>query len=247
MSSAPPSHPTPHHHPPGRHRRAHSVEALPSTTNTSVCSHCSCCSTHGQQPLASSVEHLPTDVSGHLRQNLSSSTGALESRIKHQRKQQSSRETSNKENYSTFSSVVSSRAVTTAKTRSDPGLRVVGVPFKDRTNIQESGQSKKTKKIGSLKELVPPLNAARLRPLQQQTRGAMVSHKLLFSYSFKSPNNCCGVKIGPVVRKLSGREFQQVVFPPGRSALQRMPKCVCSCHTRGLSTDSLAVAVQRQR
>ncbi len=170
-----------------------------------MCSHCSCCSTHGQQPLASSVEHLPTDVSGHLRQNLSSSTGALESRVNHQRKQQSSRESSNKENCSTFSSVVSSRTVTTAKTRSDPGLRVVGVPFKDRTNIQESGQSKKTKKIGSLKELVPPLNAARLRPLQQQTRGATVSHKLSFFLQFlKSPNNCYGVIITPRAYVVAG-------------------------------------------
>lgn len=51
-------------------------------------------------------------------------------------------------------------------------------PFKDRTNVQPKSEEKKTSErraVESLKELVPPLNAARLRPIKQQTRSAIVS------------------------------------------------------------------------
>ena len=50
-------------------------------------------------------------------------------------------------------------------------------------SVAEQQQSAHTKATGgnskSLKELVPPLNAARLRPLQQQTRTARVREHLL--------------------------------------------------------------------
>ena len=64
------------------------------------------------------------------------------------------------------------------------------IPFKDRTNtatqggsVPRSTASKEPSDLsvttghggGTLKELVPPLNAARLRPIQQQTRSAIVS------------------------------------------------------------------------
>lgn len=61
-------------------------------------------------------------------------------------------------------------------------------PFKDRTNVlnerpgsdNRKGVDRRTDESerrsgGSLKELVPPLNAARLRPIKQQTRSAIVS------------------------------------------------------------------------
>ena len=53
------------------------------------------------------------------------------------------------------------------------------VPFKDRTNSQNTGQQGERKtgsKGNSLSELTPPLNAARLRPISQSTRTATVSH-----------------------------------------------------------------------
>ena len=65
-------------------------------------------------------------------------------------------------------------------------------PFRDRTNIQvpESAGSNLKKGVsattaaaaagdrcGSLKELVSPLNAARLRPIRQQTRSATVGNR----------------------------------------------------------------------
>ena len=78
-----------------------------------------------------------------------------------------------------------------------PGQRVAlsgGAPFKDRTNRSrmERGEQKSSgvstasttttggdkAKVKTLNELVPPLNAARLRPIQQQTRSANVSDKI---------------------------------------------------------------------
>ena len=68
-----------------------------------------------------------------------------------------------------------------------------GAPFKDRTNRNrmERGEQKSSgvstastttggdkPKVKTLNELVPPLNAARLRPIQQQTRSANVSDKI---------------------------------------------------------------------
>ena len=57
------------------------------------------------------------------------------------------------------------------------------VPFRDRTNtsshaMSQLGQQERKKIVGkgnSLSELSPPLNAARLRPIQQNTRTATVS------------------------------------------------------------------------
>ncbi len=63
-------------------------------------------------------------------------------------------------------------------------------PFRDMTNTLRSVQSEERKTraaaatvVGSLKELVPPLNAARLRPIKQQTRSAIVSALLCFGFS----------------------------------------------------------------
>ncbi len=197
VSSAPQSHRVPTHLP-AHHRRAHSVEAIPSATdpNTSSCSHCSCCSTHGlrqQQPLVPSpiqtqsrVKQEPADISGHLHKKFSSSSGVLDTHISRKQQQQQQQQfmpSSNKENSSIVGSFISGKTVSTTKARSDPGLRGVGnagVPFRDRTNTQEcqqGGSSNRRKRMGSLKELVPPLNAGRLRPIQQQTRSATVSSK----------------------------------------------------------------------
>ena len=76
-------------------------------------------------------------------------------------------------------------------TRSSKHQRSISaIPFKDQTNaviqggsVPQSTASKKPSDLsltkghggGTLKELVPPLNAARLRPIQQQTRSAIVS------------------------------------------------------------------------
>ena len=67
---------------------------------------------------------------------------------------------------------------------SGPPSRGSGVPFRDRTNtsshgVSQLGQQEQKKIVGkgnSLSELAPPLNAARLRPIQQSTRTATVSH-----------------------------------------------------------------------
>ena len=91
---------------------------------------------------------------------------------------------SNKENISVVSGSKARTAI------SDSGS-IIGSqrgkpnPFRDRTNVQPSGGSSLGKgsvstanggeKRASLRELVPPLNAARLRPIRQQTRSAIVS------------------------------------------------------------------------
>ena len=91
---------------------------------------------------------------------------------------------SNKENISVVSGSKARTAI------SDSGS-IIGSqrgkpePFWDRTNVQPSGGSSLGKgsvsttnggeKRASLRELVPPLNAARLRPIRQQTRSAIVS------------------------------------------------------------------------
>ena len=52
------------------------------------------------------------------------------------------------------------------------------VPFQDKTNTALTSREKpphNSHSSSSLKELVPPLNAARLRPIQQKTRSAVVS------------------------------------------------------------------------
>ena len=60
-----------------------------------------------------------------------------------------------------------------------------GLPFRDRTNtsqqqqqsVSQSGRQERrvVGKGNSLSELAPPLNAARLRPIRQSTRTAIVS------------------------------------------------------------------------
>lgn len=92
---------------------------------------------------------------------------------------------SNKENISVNSSKVSIARTTKSDSDSVAGVRRGGsIPFRDRTNAQEPGRISLAKgsistaggeKHSSLKELIPPLNAARLRPIQQQTRSAIVS------------------------------------------------------------------------
>lgn len=80
------------------------------------------------------------------------------------------------------------------------GLESNSAPFKDRTNRatdtgnrtesngqKSSGVSTSTNKpkVKTLTELVPPLNAARLRPIQQQTRSANVRYKINRNYRGK--------------------------------------------------------------
>ena len=71
-------------------------------------------------------------------------------------------------------------------------------PFKDRTNVQTERPRLDDRKAverssGSLKALVPPLNAARLRPIKQQTRSAIVRNTLLTSAVVSSQciMDCC--------------------------------------------------------
>ena len=162
-----------HHY---NHRRTQSTEAIPLAREEtcSSCSHCSCCS-HGQ-PLAQTTAGL------HRRH--SSSCGALDTQRHHGDKENS------------VVSVTTSKLPHGGRAWSDSGgsqgdrTRPLQ-PFKDRTNIQESvgsnpkpGLSATTTgdKCGSLKELVAPLNAARLRPIQQQTRSATVGHCFSLTY-----------------------------------------------------------------
>lgn len=154
-----------HHH---HHRRTHSTEVtLSAGEETSSCSQCSRCCDHS---------HPPVPATPGLHRRHSSSCGALDAQ-------------SNKEN-SVVSVVMGSKLPHGGRAWSDSGS--VGYrprplqprkPFRDTTNVPESIGSIPKKGVsaaagdrcGSLKELVSPLNAARLRPIRQQTRSATVS------------------------------------------------------------------------
>lgn len=103
-------------------------------------------------------------VSGGLHKRHSSSCGTLAIKSEQQ---------TGKENSETGSRVGTARA----KSVSECAGKGSALPFGDRTNTVESRvkSSSSGEKIGSLKELAPPLNVARLRPIRQQTRSATVS------------------------------------------------------------------------
>lgn len=158
-------------HPPSN-RRAHSVEDLPTTANdTSTCSHCSCSS---QIPPPYASTHSEHAFSGTVLRGQSSSCGELPNSFCK----------SNKENVPVISGSKTRTAISDSWSIIG-SQRGKSDPFQDRTNVQPSGGGSLGKRSvstangeerrASLKELVPPLNAARLRPIRQQTRSAIVS------------------------------------------------------------------------
>ena len=162
-----------------QHKRTCSVEGLANIVTASGNSSCPSaisCSQSRKPPVKHHTERSLLEMKKH-----SNSCGEL-GRM---------RSSENKENFPTERSSVTT-ATTMKKAQSDLDTHyrqrsTVSKPFRDKTNVVNAEKKSESsagsgslsrkepmKSSASLKELVPPLNAARLRPIQQQTRSAIV-------------------------------------------------------------------------
>ncbi len=176
----------------------HHISSSVSSTSRTHSRHQSSSSVQSQKPLSHRKTHS-VDGTQHTKQ--SSRGSQKSSQLTGSRHQSMSCEDlrySNKENLPTHthkrrakSDFEPSRATPPLLKDQSRGVSSSQVPFRDKTNVARSVGREERKvrattaapTAGSLKELVPPLNAARLRPIKQQTRSAIVSGTLSFMYS----------------------------------------------------------------
>ena len=166
------------------HRRSQSMEALHSQEDGD-CENCSChshTSSHtvstGGRTTVLSTRNNAVGMEGSKKH--SSSCGELRATYDKENGSATMKSTARKANSETSS----------VSSRQRQRLGSSSAPFKDRTNSVANSTSNRSTghksngvsttekpKLRTLTELVPPLNAARLRPIQQQTRSANVSCK----------------------------------------------------------------------
>lgn len=165
-STRAPSHP----HPSQSHRRSRSVDSIRHNQETTPTNH--------RAPPHSLPSNIPS-TSQHWTTSTRASSAS--SQWSHVRPAAPTSRGSNKEN------VLPSQSMTEGRLRGSENVGPLkakgsgGAPFKDRTNTSSNsvlGRQERKRVVGkgnSLIELAPPLNAARLCPIQQSTRTATVS------------------------------------------------------------------------
>ena len=167
-SSLTPSHPhSPHPH----CTRSHSVDSIRHNRETTP-------TNHRPQP-HSLPSNLPS-TSQHLITTTRANSSTRDSQWSHGH--QATMRGSNKENVPNQSSNSGGQQRGSENVGLPKPRGLGNVPFKDRTNTSSNGalvgrpdRKRVVGKGSSLSELAPPLNAARLRPIQQSTRTATVS------------------------------------------------------------------------